>query len=289
MLPHQLAQSGDRDRLEDSSGYERGHVLAAQHGVTVPSKAPHLASRQCLVQFCKANVEQHLGMGGAVSDLHTERLRLDIGKVVRRRCELRQCSDQDAQSHRCLSGLRLNSNWRRRGGQWRRRRWRRNWDRRRRLRHKKLRRWCRPRRWRRLRRWRRRIDASSRSHPFGWRSKAVAVVAERYEEAADDLMPKLLHRSFLNGIISIIALPKPPELDVGIVLPDRGGEEGRPLWLDTFTFRAPRPAHAAGLSTHVAVGVVVGLSMRGEVPVDGVVQPVGRVRRVSHVDGGDLG
>ena len=29
--------------------------------------------------------------------------------------------------------------------------------------------------------------------------------------------------------------------------------------------------------------------MRGEVPVDGIVQPVGRVRRVAHIDGGDLG
>ena len=46
---------------------------------------------------------------------------------------------------------------------------------------------------------------------------------------------------------------------------------------------------AAGLTEHVAVGEVVGLSTRGEVLVDGIVQPVGRVRRVAHVDGGDLG
>ena len=64
--------------------------------------------------------------------------------------------------------------------------------------------------------------------------------------------------------------------------------------------RAPRPAAswwndlegrcgAAGLPEPVAVGEVVGLSMRGEVLVDGIVQPVGRVRRVAHVDGGDFG
>ena len=88
--------------------------------------------------------------------------------------------------------------------------------------------------------------------------------------------------------------------EVGVVRPDRGGEEGRPLGLLTVAVRAPRPATslrndlegrcgAAGLTEHVAVGEVVGLSTRGEVLVDGIVQPVGRVRRVAHVDGGDLG
>ena len=159
MTSHRLAQSGDRDRFEGPSRHERRHVLTAQYGIAVPSKAPHLASLQCLVKRGEANVEQDLGVGSpAIGGLHTARLWLDAREVVRRRIGTR--SDQDARSCRWwrLGRLRWISNWRRQAGQWRRRRWWRDWDRRWKLR---------DRRWRRTRRRRRHISVSGRSHPLG--------------------------------------------------------------------------------------------------------------------------